>query len=281
MTLPYDAVLLDLDGTLADRHGCVTERTRGVLAALQGRGVRVMLATGRSVGSARRAVEGMAFNAPAVCYNGAVLCDLERDEWVESRTFSEAQAEALVDAVARSSLDLFVYARDVRYTLPSRHAEHERLVEILDGVRTVPLPRDLPRLQVNRLSMMGPDAAALGAIDAVRRDHGAGVYMEVFPFRIIPGFDGFESRFCDVQPPCKGKAEGVRYLRDTHGIDPKRMVAIGDQENDLSMLRAVGLPVAMANASPEVHAVAKRTAPHHDEEGVAGFLEGLFGLPRS
>ncbi len=278
MTLPYDAVLLDLDGTLADRHGCVTGRSRAVLAALQARGVRVMLATGRAVGSARRAVEGIPFNVPSVCYNGAVLCDLARDDWVESRTFTETQAGALVRAVANSPLDLFVYARDVRYTLPSRHAEHERLVEILDGVHTVPLPEDLPRAQVNRLSLMGPDGFALDVLSAIRRDHGAGVYLEVFPFRIIPGFDGFESRFCDIQPSCSGKAEGVRYLRDEHGIDPMRMVAIGDQENDLSMLRAVGLPVAMRNASPEVHAVSKRTAPHHDEEGVAVFLSELFDL---
>lgn len=278
MTVAYRAVLIDLDGTLADRAGGVTARTRETLCALQARGVRVMVATGRSVGSALQLLNGLPLNAPAVCYNGAVLYDTARGDWLESRTFPEATVEGLLGSVLTAGVDVLVYAGDRRHTLPSRHEEHGRLMGMLDDVRVVPDAGRLPRKSVNRVSLMGPDDPAMRVIETVRGTFGGSVYLETFPFGTIPGFGGFRSRFCDVQPPCAGKAEGIRYLGERWGIAPAETIAIGDQENDLSMLRAAGLPVAMANASPSVLAASSRVIGHHDEEGVAAFLEEQFRL---
>ena len=274
----YRAVLLDLDGTLTDRAGRLTPRTRGVLEALMARRVRIMIATGRSVSSTLLALEGFVPNAPMVCYNGAVLCDPATGRWIESRTFPAVLAAGLVEEAARAALDLFVYAGDLRYTLPSRGAEHRRLAALLPDVRGVAASGDLPREGVNRVSFMGEDAPVCAAMARLGGRYGAALYMEAFPAGIIPGFDGFANRFCDIQPGCAGKAEGIRYLREACGIPPERVIAVGDQTNDLTMLRAAGLPVAVANATPDVRAAAARTIGPHDREGVSEFLRETFGL---
>jgi len=65
------------------------------------------------------------------------------------------------------------------------------------------------------------------------------------------------------------KGEGVRHLLALLDIDPAHVLAIGDNENDLPMLKLVGMPVAMGNATASVKALAQWTAPPIDEDGAA------------
>lgn len=60
-----------------------------------------------------------------------------------------------------------------------------------------------------------------------------------------------------------------------HEIDPKQIIAIGDDVNDLPMIRNAGLGVAMGNAKPEVKAAAGRVIGKNSEDGLAAFLEEL------
>jgi len=65
------------------------------------------------------------------------------------------------------------------------------------------------------------------------------------------------------------KGEGVRHLLALLGVDPARVLAIGDNENDVPVLRLVGMPVAMGNATASVKALAQWIAPSIDDEGAA------------
>jgi hydroxymethylpyrimidine pyrophosphatase-like HAD family hydrolase len=90
---------------------------------------------------------------------------------------------------------------------------------------------------------------------------------------------------------CKGQFSLANYLEITHqgvdkaaalltlgqqlGIAPTEMVAIGDAENDMTMLRLVGLGIAMGNASPEVQAVADWVTDTNNQDGVATAIARL------
>ena len=66
-------------------------------------------------------------------------------------------------------------------------------------------------------------------------------------------------------------------LAGEHGVDAADVVAFGDMPNDLPMLAWAGHGVAVANAHPEVHAVADEVTATNDDDGVAQVLERLFG----
>ena len=83
--------------------------------------------------------------------------------------------------------------------------------------------------------------------------------------------------FLDVLPPTGGKDKGVAALLAHYGIAPEEAMAFGDGENDLSMLMAVGVGVAMGSASDYVKERADYAAPTVDEDGVAAALKH-FGL---
>ncbi len=108
------------------------------------------------------------------------------------------------------------------------------------------------------------------------------LHRETFPMAIFPGFEDVGLHLCEVQGRGNGKAEVYRYLLERHGIGAHRVVAVGDQRNDLSLLRDAGLPVAMGNAVEELRALARLVIGDHRDDGVARFLEehvlGLGGL---
>src|SRR5207244_11185583 len=79
----------------------------------------------------------------------------------------------------------------------------------------------------------------------------------------------------EVFDPAVNKWEGVLHVARRHGIEPEEIVAVGDDLNDLPMLRHAGLGVAMGNARPEAKAAAKRVIGSNAEEGLAKFLEEL------
>jgi hydroxymethylpyrimidine pyrophosphatase-like HAD family hydrolase len=82
----------------------------------------------------------------------------------------------------------------------------------------------------------------------------------------------------EVYHPEVRKAVALLALAARLGIAPEEIIYFGDSLNDLEVMRAVGYPVAMGNALPEVKAVAWRVAPSNNEEGVARVLAELFGI---
>ena len=79
----------------------------------------------------------------------------------------------------------------------------------------------------------------------------------------------------EVFDPAVNKWEGISHVARMHGVEAHEIVAIGDDVNDLPMLKHAGLSVAMGNAKPEVKAIAKTVIGRNDEDGLAIFLEEL------
>jgi hydroxymethylpyrimidine pyrophosphatase-like HAD family hydrolase len=79
----------------------------------------------------------------------------------------------------------------------------------------------------------------------------------------------------EVFDPAVNKWEGILHVARRHGIEAEQIIAVGDDVNDIPMLRNAGLGVAMGNARPEALAVAKRVIGPNTEDGLAVFLEEL------
>jgi hydroxymethylpyrimidine pyrophosphatase-like HAD family hydrolase len=79
----------------------------------------------------------------------------------------------------------------------------------------------------------------------------------------------------EIFDPAVNKWEGVKLVAQRHGVAEHEIIAIGDDVNDLPMIRHAGLGVAMGNARPEVREVAKRVIGTNADEGLAEFLEEL------
>ena len=275
-TRPFDAVLLDVDGTLLDQTNSIRPRTREVIRALEEDGVMVMLATGRSLLSAVPVLEDLGLSSPAILFNGAGIWCPKEERMLEEQCLSNRSLARTLDFAQHEGLLPVVMKAREKFCINARTPVEERGLRLLEGLQYT----DHAGLHVEyamRVTLFsehhepGPLAADVeAAIDAP-------VYMTHFPLRELADHRESPLAVVDVQPPCLGKAEAFRFLETNYGIPAARVVTFGDSGNDVPMLRGAGLSFAMASGTEAARGAAQRVIGGNDTDAIADALEEVFG----
>jgi Cof subfamily protein (haloacid dehalogenase superfamily) len=270
----YDALVFDLDGTLLDGRGEVTPRTKAAIDRARAAGYVVLLATGRSLSGTKRVHEALGLDTPVVAYNGAWVGPTDGGDPWHYAPIPDALVSAVGGAERRARFT-FRHQRESKFTPRAGCDEHRRLVAWYTNVVEVDGAHDaLPSRDLLRFSLFygGPEETdeAWGALPDEAKET---LHRETFPLSIFPDFIDVSLHLCEVQRRGRGKAEACRWLSESRGIPPARVVAVGDQCNDVPLLREAGLAVAMGNAVPAARAEADLVIGDHREEGVARFLD--------
>ncbi len=272
----FEALLLDLDGTLVTDEGALRPRTLAVLREAHARGVRIMLATGRSELGARPVLEVLGFDTPAVVFNGAgIFCPVE-GRMLEERLLADRAVERTLAFAHRSSLLPIVVRTGAKFALRPRTSFEAEALRYFDGL-SICEPFDLPTSSAIRVTLFSDrhptsDDLAAEIEQALERP----VYITHFPLKVLADHRSSPLHVADVQPPCRGKAEGLRVLQERYGILPERVVAVGDATNDIPMFEGAGLAVAMKNAMEGARAAADRVIGDNNSDTIADLVEELF-----
>ena len=274
----YDALLLDLDGTLVDPFGRVRESTRAAVRALSDSGIRVMITTGRSVTATEAILEELGLDGTAVVFNGAgIWCPKER-RLLEEQILAGRVVDPVL-AYAESEGHLVCVMRGDKKFAPSPTDElEEATLAGLHGLEIVERA-ELPREYLMRLSVFSrkhEESAHLH--DEVRAVLRAPVYLTHFPLSLLHAYRESPCQVVDVHPPCRGKAEALRWLEEQEGIPPERVACVGDATNDLPMFAAAGLSIAMGDGMTEALAAADRVIGPSDTDAIAELVAELFGV---
>lgn len=272
----YDALLLDLDGTLVDDEGEVHPRTLAALRAAAGRGVRVMVATGRSEAATEPVLGVLGLDSPAVVYNGAGLWCVQQRRLIEERTLSGRTLARALAYGAEHGFMTVVMAQGVKHALRPRDEVERLALRDMTDLRYVDAG-DLRLEHVIRVTVFTdrfPSSEAFAADVEAWIDQP--VYITHFPLSVLPHHRQSRLQVVDVHPPCRGKAEALRVVAERWGIPAERVVAVGDATNDLEMMAAAGLGVAMGNAMPAVLERADRVIGANDTDTIADLVEELF-----
>lgn len=273
---PYDALLLDLDGTLVADDGHIRPRVLERLRALHADGVTVMVATGRSEGGTKDVLAELGFETPAIVFNGAgIWCPVE-ERLVEERLLAdEAVTDLLAWTTAHDLLPVVVGASS-KHAITPRTEFEERALAYFHDLEVVD-PGELPTEYVIRVTVFSAthetSTELRERIDAELRRP---VYITDFPLSWLAEHRDSPLLVADVQPPCRGKGEGLRFLRERFDIDPTRVVAIGDATNDVPMFQDAGLAVAMGNGMPEALAAADRVIGDNNSDTLVDLFDELF-----
>jgi hypothetical protein len=274
LLVKYRLLAVDLDGTVALDGQMPTEGVRAAIQKAVTGGTHVVVATGRPYESAITFSDFLGLSSPVICFQGAMV----RETAGARRVLYSARLplEPLQDVVAflaGSDFEITLYSEDTLYRSDTRHPTPfwQRWfglhTEVVSDLRDV----------VARAGQGGsPLVKALIIGTPEGNDRLAPELRERFAGRL----DVVRSHplFVELTAPgvCKGQA--LAFLADYLGVRREETVAAGDSGNDVSMVRWAGLGVAMANATPEVLAVADWVAPSVSEDGitelVARYLSG-------
>lgn len=272
--MAYKAVLLDIDGTLVPigRTG-VADRVVRCVERLRSSGVKVIVATGRSGFVLTPELLG-AFTADYyICVNGSLTLDAKKHPLDEKR-LTQREMDALETLARQQDLVLGYTFEDAYYMYYGYEALMEKLAHLAAEESPIdPEPKQGPKFvrdgeSRNRHLKSMPYGAVLHSVPKGTN----------FPMDANLSFVQFHPGSYDVYRKDLDKARAAQQLLTSLGIRMEETVAIGDGNNDVPMLRAAGLGVAMGNARPAAKAAANRVTLSVDQDGVAEILEELFPL---
>jgi Cof subfamily protein (haloacid dehalogenase superfamily) len=276
MSPAYRALVLDLDGTLIGPSGLPHPRTQAALDALRAGGVTVMIATGRSEGGTIPVLDHLGFDNPALVYNGAGLWCPIKKKLIEERTLSDRTIAGVFDFCAGRDIPLVAMRAGEKFAREPKSAGEERSLRGLEDLHIVP-ESEIPRERLMRITTYSDvyqdSADMLRDLDA---HVGQIAYYTNFPLNALYEHVDSPYQVVDVQPPCRGKGEALRYLHEVHAIPPHTVVAVGDATNDIPMFEDAGLAVAMADAMEAAMEAADRVIGSADSDTIAELAEELF-----
>lgn len=271
---------VDVDGTLLLR-GRIADADADALRAAAAAGMVVCLCTGRSWGQVRpiwKSLDLPAPRAPVICVGGALVAEPDTGRTLYSRCFDRPTAADLGHDLRRRGYPVMALVDAWRegfdYHLLGRSDDAERHRPFLDG-------RDLRTRWVDRLGEPGQPAPLRitvsddrGPADELVRDLRRSFAGRIEVQRIY--LMHHDLHFVEAFAAGANKFTALRYVGQGLRIGPRAMAAIGDDHNDVAMLRRVGLSAAPADAPEEVRRAAARVVAPRGSAPVAQFVEAIL-----
>lgn len=276
--LRYRLLALDIDGTVVNSSDQVTPATRAAVRRACDAGIRVVLATGRRYSRALPVLEHLGLDLPLVTASGALI-----KHPLDHGTLYRAQLPRptlcrLLQVIRDGGYETILYADTFAdgfdfycRTSEDHHAQLAEFLELNAGRERVwPNLVDDPPQDVFGGFAMGERDEMIALEAELQRQLPGQLYTHVLR---SPRYSGF---MCEIAPADATKWSGIVRLADEWGIPPAEICAVGDDVNDIPMIAAAGLGVAMGNALPEVKASANRVAPAHDQDGLVDVVGWLL-----
>ena len=284
----YKLVAIDLDGTMLNQYGIITEKTKKAISKAQEKGVEVMIASGRAITSVKRFSKEINSNKYFISGNGAITYDIKNNKILYENILSKTKALKIIKICEENSIYYNVYtengiiAKNLSYntlyyykdnlTKPDENRTHINIVEnvydyfeqreekilkimICDEHKTVfnsivRKLKELSEIEVLEVSHMSRKIIKQGTDE---------IALEYF--------------YTEVSAKDVDKWNALEEIIGLMNISKEEVVTIGDNANDLKMITNAGLGVAMGESAPYVKQSADIIAPTNDEDGVVIFLE--------
>jgi len=274
----YRLLAIDIDGTLVDQHDELSEPTRDALVRAGRAGIHVVLATGRRYSRSLHLVAPLAIRVPLVTASGALVKDPTDHRTLYRAEFGPGVLGELLTWLDHHGHEPLLYGdtfeQGFDYYLVSNEVRSPELAEYLrlnpDCGQVRPRMIVEPPPEVFAAFVMGTHEEMLALEQALHRALPGRLHTHVLR---SPRYAGY---MCELAPAGVTKWSAVERLAREWEIPQSAICAVGDDVNDIPMIRAAGLGVAMGNALPPVKDAADRIAPSQSQDGLAEVVRWLL-----
>lgn len=260
--MPYRLIAVDLDDTLLHSGNGVSARTVCAITECARRGITVTIATGRMFRSAQAIASTLNLDVPIIAYNGGMIRSSISGKTLLHRPIEEPLAREVLELFRNRGWYLQTYIDDVLYV--AERNDRAKGYENLAGVTAVPVGTDLYTqggCPTKMLAIEPPDTI-LQIRSELKERYGDRLFIAIS-----------KPHFLEIANPEVDKGRALAFLAAHLGIPRNEVMAIGDSENDLAMLRWAGLGVAMGTASAHIREEADAVTAGCDEDGAALAIE--------
>lgn len=264
----YKLLLVDVDGTLMDKHGAISAENRKALAKVAASGVKVSLSTGRVIIACLPIIELLSLDGVHIFFDGALVSSPAEGKEVYVKPLKKEVVKRAVDFARSNDLYLELYSRDYFFTEQEHWVDdiHRRFFRVEPTFVDFSGIWERERLLKAELVVSTPEEKTEARLF---QDEFAGSLR--FSIARTPAYPGVE--FINIIDPEVSKGKALEALASHLGVQVSEVIAIGDGTNDISLLAAAGLAVAMGNAPDEVKEVADHVTLDVDHSGLAAAIE--------
>ena len=262
----YRLIAIDLDGTLLTPapHKSITPHTHDVLCKAVEMGITIVIATGQTLQVLRQVCANLPLTTPQIIENGAVVANFADGRILYEQPFPQEYILPVLE-----TLHSFGFYR-AYHTLDCVYVDSDT-----PRARTWYRPPIAPPIEMADIASLYPLPCIkiVGVGDAETLREKRFKLEHIFAGKLYVTQSSFD--LIEFLHPAVSKGNALQVIAANLGIAPEDVVAIGDNHNDIGMLRFAGLGVAMGNAHDEVKAAADYVTLSNAEEGVAAVIEKL------
>ena len=252
----YKLIAIDMDGTLLTSDKKILRETKEDLQYAHNKGVTVCICTGRGYPAARKYVDELELEMPLILYNGCRIRYSQNPEVLYNQVIEFDVAKKVYELITKYNGTCCFWREDKLYF--NKNDEYALYYEQITSIKPTIIEQISDDLltNINKFIWCGE----FDWLEKVRKE----ILIE------IEGINYFKSqpRFLEIVPPSVDKGQSLNELCKLLGIAQDEVIAIGDEENDLSMIKYAGMGVAMSNAKDIVKENANYITLSNDENGV-------------
>lgn len=268
--MDFKLVAIDMDGTLLNSNNEVSHRTRNAIEEAGKKGVKIILATGRLLSSAMNYSERLKLQKPIIACNGAMIVN-EKKDIIYQKPMNKDIAKTIRNMINQKNIYYHFYGEEGIYSNiyvedvikfynsgDAGESKNEIQINIFEN-----LEEAIENNDINTYKFMILDED-LSKLEELRNE-----LSQLEGINVCSSWrNNIEAMDIEVS-----KGNSLKYLCKILDIPREQVIAIGDNENDLSMIEYAGLGVAMGNAEEIVKTAADIVTATNDEDGVAKIIE--------
>lgn len=292
----YKLVVVDLDGTMLNQYGVVTENTKKVIKKTIQNGTDVIIASGRPIDSIQTIAKEIGSENYFIAGNGALVYDIQKQEIIYDKFLSKEKVLEIIKICEENSITYNVYtdktilATALKYNVLYYQKENlkkeenkQTKISIIENMyEYVKNKKEEKFLKVTICD--DNQTVFQSIIRKLRQVDGIEVLDVSHMSRktIKQGTEEItmEYYYTEISSQNVDKWEAIEFLIKKLNIKKEEVIAIGDNINDKKMIENVGLGIVMEGSTPEVAKVADYTTDSNQNEGVAKSLEKFCNIKR-
>ena len=285
----YKLVAIDLDGTMLNSYGIVTENTKKVIKNTINKGTEVIIASGRPIDSIKTIAKEIGSENYFIAGNGALIYDIKKDKIIYEKFMNKQKVLEIIKICEENSISYNIYtektiiAKGLKYNVLYYYKENLKKEEnkktnitIVENVYEY--IKNSENEKFLKITVCDETKSVFNSIIRKLRTIENIDVLDVLHMSrkmIKQGTEDvpIEYYYTEISLKDVDKWNAIEYIADKMNIKRNEVMAIGDNINDKKMIENAGLGVAMGGSTPVITKIADFITSNNNEDGVAKALE--------
>lgn len=289
----YKLIAIDLDGTLLNSYGQISEKNKLALNNAKEKGIQIVLASGRTTDSVKSIANEIGVQNYIICGNGSLIYDLQKEEIIYDKFIEKKKALQIIDICEKNSIYYNIYTENMViaktlnnnvlfYYQENANKPDNKKTKINIVQDIYEYVKNLENQNILKITISDNDVIIFNSIirklkevkdiDVLDVEH-----MSRKIIKTGTEESKLEYYYTEITKKNVDKWYAIEFLMENLNVNSNEVLTIGDNVNDKLMIENAGCGVAMGNSAPYIKEISDLIVSDNNEDGVAEAIEKIIG----